>query len=397
MAKKLKDKFLSNSFKILKKELRGILQPDEIKDIKKKMSESWNNIIQDWGNVCLDNLTKDEYKKRINRLAEHFSIYLTDKVKLNVIKSNYEKCFAHVQPSDNPLILIVAGAIASGKSTVANYVVPEKYGSDSFGVINKDVLKASTIFRELINNEFGEENGNLIRDYMLPLRESISLMAIANKKSILLEQSCKTTDFLDTCEYAIRNNYKIYAEIVITPLAFTCLRNGYRYVTGLIKDQDNGTNSARYEAFVNIEGTYHNAPLVLNKLEKIAENMTVYTADLLKTDITGKTMQEVFLKITNGSVSDVLYEISVRMLNFIDANINYIANSDIVRQLNFAREKLSQLSDNPGLIYKAMPQEWQTKSLIEQLDELNAPLGFGYSERLMENASESGVPQLITI
>jgi len=196
---------------ILKKNLSGILRSEEIQNIATQMSESWDSIAAEWGDVNLNNLSKNEYIKRINRLAKHFSIYLTDKVKIGVIKSIYEKCFAHVRPSNAPFLLITTEKI-DGNTIISDFIDPAKYGSN-FGLVSKTAIKESSFFYEFLNDRFGPKNGDLIRDYMLAMANYIAPIAIDNKKSFILEQSGNTGDFYNICVYAKQNNFRVYIEI----------------------------------------------------------------------------------------------------------------------------------------------------------------------------------------
>ena len=360
---------------------------DEINEIADKMGARWENLKSEWGDpFAFDGLPEAKYKDKIKELGNCFALYLTEKVKEKTVENIYDNLFSHVEPAKEPFLIIVAGAIASGKSTVVDCVIPEKYGSN-YGLVDKDKIKASNIFREFIHAKFGDEHGNLIEDFMLGLRDAIGETAIKNKKNILLEQSCKTEDFLTTCKLAKKEyGFKIYAEVVVTPIAFTCARNVYRYVTGLIKDP----KSARYEAFINISDTYANAPKVLTKLkEEYADAMTVYTSDILKVETENKTVAEIFDEVANGPVSDISVEIASKIFDFINANIGLVEdNPDIMHSLGLTKQKLLQLAKNPEMVVTALPQDWQPPKAREMLDKLNAPLGFCYSERLRQNAEK---------
>jgi len=359
-------------------------------DIADNMLAEWEKIKAKWGEPTdFGGLAEDKYKEKIADLGECFKLYLTDKVKEKTIQKIYNELFGDVNPSEKPFLIIVAGAIASGKSTVIKCAVPAKYGTN-YAVVDKDVIKASNIFRSFIHKKFGDEHGNLIEDFMLKLRDTIGEMAIKDKRSILLEQSCKSDGFLKTCKLAKNNGFRIYAEIVITPIAFTCVRNVYRYVDGLKKNP----KTARYEAFVNIKDTYENAPDVLTKLQPYIDNgdMTVYTSDILKVDIKDvekkdRPIAEVFDEVANGPVSDISYEIATRIYNHIYEHIDLVKHiPDVLYSLSVTAQKLLELAKNPDMITRAMPQEWQPQSVLDELDELNKPLGkYSYSKRLEQN------------
>ncbi|MCL2159359.1 MAG: zeta toxin family protein [Oscillospiraceae bacterium] len=373
---------------ILKNELldKGIANQADIEQIMAKMDEALSKLEAQWLDLySFDHCkTEAEYKAKIKALSQYFALYLTDKVKSHTVASIYEKCFGYVKSSESPFLIIVAGAIASGKSTVVDCVIPKIYGTN-YGIVNKDEIKASNIFKKYIHKTFGNEHGNLIEDFMLSLRDAIGIMAIQNKKSILLEQSCKTRDFLETCAMAKENGFKVYGEIVITPIAFTSLRNVYRYVTGLEADEQKNTKTARYEAFVNISDTYASAPAVLSELcAHYADSFTVYTSDILKVDTTGKTMAQIFNQVAAGPVSDISFEIAKKMYDYIDKRIDYVNNiPDIMQSLATTEAKLNQLDSNPNMIYRALPQDdWQPEEARKKLDELNAPLDFSYTEHL---------------
>jgi len=366
------------------------LTSDEKDEIAENMLAAWGQIKDPFD---FANLSEDDYKAKIKELGKCFGLHLTKKVKANIVATLYDKLFGSVTTVERPFIIIVAGAIASGKSTVVECVIPRKYGNN-FGMIEKDKIKASNIFRDYIHdkNHFGDEHGNLIEDFMLQLREDISETAIKNKKSIMLEQSCKSDDFLDTSKSALDNGFRIYAEIVITPIAFTCVRNVYRYVDGLIKNP----KTARYEAYLNIKDTYENAPVVLTRLQPYIENgdMTVYTSDILMVNIKGankkdRPIAEVFDEVANGPVSDISLEIATKIYDFINTNINFVKGkkeeADVLNSLSITKQKLDELAQNPDMITKAIPQEWQPKSARDILDELNKPLGYSYSKRLEQN------------
>lgn len=361
------------------------LPQSERDKIANDMMAKWEKIEKEWGNpLAFDGLDEENYKKKIKALGKCFDLYLTPEVKEKTVETIYDELFRAIESSEEPFMVIVAGAIASGKSTVVECVIPQKYGP--CGMVDKDKIKASNIFRSYIHEIFGDEHGNLIEDFMLKLRDAIGEMAIKNKKSILLEQSCKTEDFLKTCKLAKQEyKFKIYAEIVITPIAFTCARNVYRYVTGLIKDK----KTARYEAFLNIKYTYDNAPGVLTKLkEEYADEMTVYTSDILIVETKNKTICEIFDELTDGPVTDISVEIAERIYDFINANIELVKNNaDVLYSLFVTSQKLLQLAKNrKKMVVRALPQDWQPQTVRDMLDELNAPLGFSYSKRLAQNA-----------
>ena len=368
--------------------LSETLDPAVVDGIAQKMVEAWKKIEDKWGNHSLDGLAEHDYKAKIKDMSDCFSIYLSGAdVKKNTIELIYNKLFGDVPESNSPFLVIAAGAIASGKSTVIKCVLPEKYGK--YGEVDKDKIKASNIFHTYIHEKLGDEHGNMIEDFMLALRDDIGKMAINAKKSILLEQSCKTDGFLDTCKLAKEAGFKVHAEVVITPIAFTILRNVYRYVTGLIEDEKTKKKTARYEAFVNIKDTYDNAPLVLAELwESYADDITVYTSDILKIDTNGKTMAQIFGEATEGPISDISFEIAGRMYDYVMKNIDYVKNNqDIMKSLKITKKKLAKLSADPRLSYCAMPQKWQPKGVRDELDRLNGPLGFVYSKRLDDNDS----------
>ncbi|MCL2814963.1 MAG: zeta toxin family protein [Oscillospiraceae bacterium] len=373
---------------IIAKKLKKLdyLNKDERNEIVDKMLAEWKNTEKEWGDpLSFDGLSKDDYKAKIKALGRCFAFYLTEKVKEKTVSKMYDKLFGKIKASDNPSMIIVAGAIASGKSTVVECVIPKKY--EACGIVDKDKIKASNIFRDYIHSTFGDEHGNLIEDFMLSLRDDIGRKAMEDKKSMLLEQSCKTKDFLETCKLAKQKyGFKICAEVVITPIAFTCARNVYRYVKGLSENP----KTARYEAYLNIKETYDKAPEVLEELKKnYADEMTVYTSDILIVETKDKPMAKVFNDVVNGPVSDISFEIAEKICDYINFHIALIQNNpDVLYSLSVTKQKLKELKENPEMIVPAQPQNWQPRKVRNMLNKLNAPLGLCYSERLKQNMAK---------